>query len=56
MEKEEAILLREKIKAAQLMLKQIDDSLAKFLNIEIPKEDLYQAEEYFLVDDCKSYG
>lgn len=38
------------------MLKQIDDSLAKFLNIEIPKEDLYQAEEYFLGDDGKSYG
>lgn len=56
MEKEKAILLRQKIKAAQLMLKEIDESLADFLGEESEPPQEKQIEENFLGDDGRTYA
>lgn len=55
MEKEKAKLLRQQIKAAQIMLEEIDKSLKDFLGEdgELPQEK--QVEEKFLGDDGKLY-
>lgn len=55
MDKEKAILIREKIKAAQILLTQIDKDLADFLQVEIPKQEDIHIEETFLGDDGKEY-
>ena len=56
MDKEKAILIREKIKAAQIMLAQIDEALADFLQVEIPQSEEFHVEETFLGDDGKEYS
>lgn len=56
MEKEKVLILKQKIKAAQLMLTEIEKALNDLCDEEVKEEEQPKIEETFLGDDGKAYG